>query len=124
MGLAFVLEIVGEVDGGHAASTEFPLDGVTLGEGGFEALRNVCHVTRRCDFADGRARLAAGVLLSRLPCGWQYLERNPSSKPSHSEQEVLTMSRRSNLVHVSLIAGLIVAGCSDDTLLEPVQTST
>lgn len=29
------------------------------------------------------------------------------------------MSRRSNLVHVSLIAGLIVAGCSDDTLLEP-----
>ncbi len=67
MGLALVREIVGEVDGGHAASTEFTLDGVAVGEGGGEALRNVCHVARRCDFADGCARLAeVGLPLGAL----------------------------------------------------------
>jgi len=36
--LAVVLDVVGEVDGSHAAKAEFPLDSVAVGEGGFEAI--------------------------------------------------------------------------------------
>ena len=41
--LAFVLEIVREVDGSHAACTEFALDGVAVGEGGRELGEGVGH---------------------------------------------------------------------------------
>ncbi len=36
--LALVLEVLGEVDGGRPAAAEFALDGVAVGEGGFEAI--------------------------------------------------------------------------------------
>ena len=39
---AVVLEIVREVDGGHAALAELALDAVAVGEGGGEASRRVC----------------------------------------------------------------------------------
>ena len=35
--LAVMLEILGEIDGGHAAGPEFALDGVAIREGGGEA---------------------------------------------------------------------------------------
>ncbi len=41
--LAFVLQVLGEVDGGHAARTEFPLDFVAVGEGGREAGADLGH---------------------------------------------------------------------------------
>ena len=42
--LAVVLEVLGEVDGGHAALAELTLDAVAIGEGDGEALRgrHVC----------------------------------------------------------------------------------
>ncbi len=43
MGLALVLEIVREVNGGHAASAEFFLDGVAVGAGGGETVREIWH---------------------------------------------------------------------------------
>ena len=36
--LAVVLEVLGEVDGGHAALAELALDAVAVGEGGGEAV--------------------------------------------------------------------------------------
>ena len=36
--LALVLHVLGEVDRGHAPSTDFPLDGVAVDEGGLEAV--------------------------------------------------------------------------------------
>ena len=41
--LALVLEILGEVDRGHTARTDFPLDGVPVGEGGGETVEKVRH---------------------------------------------------------------------------------
>ncbi len=41
--LALVLQILGEVDRGHAARAEFFLDGVAVGEGGLEAVEEVRH---------------------------------------------------------------------------------
>jgi hypothetical protein len=38
-----VFEVLGEVDGGHAAGTKFFLDGIAVGEGGFEAVEKVRH---------------------------------------------------------------------------------
>ena len=41
---AVVLQVFGEVDGGHAALAELPLDAVAAGEGGLEAGHRVGHV--------------------------------------------------------------------------------
>ncbi len=41
--LAVVFEVLSEVDGGHAPGTEFFLDGIAVGEGGFEAVEKVWH---------------------------------------------------------------------------------
>ncbi len=41
--LAVVFEIVGEVDRRHAASTDLFLDGVAVGEGGFETVEKLGH---------------------------------------------------------------------------------
>ena len=43
MGLALVLEVLCEIDRGHAASAEFFLDGVAVGEGHFQAVAEVWH---------------------------------------------------------------------------------
>ncbi len=40
---AVVLEVFGQIHGGHAASTDLPLDGVAVGEGGLEAVKKVRH---------------------------------------------------------------------------------
>ena len=42
--LAVVLQVLGEVDGGHAALAELALDAVAVGEGGLEAGHRVGHV--------------------------------------------------------------------------------
>ncbi len=49
--LAVMFEVFGEVDGGQAAGAEFVLDGVTVGEGGLEAIE-VSHVDCRLQIAD------------------------------------------------------------------------
>ena len=43
MGFALVLEVLGQVHRGHATNTDLPLDGVAVGEGGFEAVEKVWH---------------------------------------------------------------------------------
>ena len=42
--LALVLEVLGQVDGGHAALAELPLDPVAVGEGGGEAVECAAHL--------------------------------------------------------------------------------
>ena len=39
--LAGVLEVFGEVDGGHAALAELPLDAIAVGKGGSEAVEAI-----------------------------------------------------------------------------------
>ncbi len=41
--LALVLQVLGEIDRRHAASADLFLDGVAVGEGGFEAVKKVRH---------------------------------------------------------------------------------
>ncbi len=41
--LAVVLQILGEVDRGHAARAKLFLDGIAVGEGGFETVEGVGH---------------------------------------------------------------------------------
>jgi hypothetical protein len=41
--LAFVLEVLGEVHGGHAAGPEFVLDGVTAGQRALQSLDRAIH---------------------------------------------------------------------------------
>ena len=41
--VAVVFQVLGQVDGGHAARAEFFLDGVAVCQGGFEALQLVAH---------------------------------------------------------------------------------
>lgn len=43
--LALVLEVLGEVDGGHASLPELTLDAVSVGEGGGEAIKRSAHLT-------------------------------------------------------------------------------
>jgi len=56
---AVVLEILGQIDGGHAAATRFPLDGVAVGKGGRESFGRVSHGHRICDICAVSARLTA-----------------------------------------------------------------
>ena len=42
--LAVVLEVLGEIHRGHAARTEFALDGIAIGEGRGETHRSITHV--------------------------------------------------------------------------------
>ena len=59
-----MLEISREIDGGHAAATDFPLDGVAVGKGSFQSFERVCHRLIRCDLRYDRARSAEfGALL-------------------------------------------------------------
>jgi len=44
--LAIVAEVLGEVDGGHAAGAQLALDAVAVGEGSAEALDGVCQLDR------------------------------------------------------------------------------
>ena len=41
--LAMVLQVLGEVDGRHAAFAKFFLDGVAVGQGGLEAVEIIAH---------------------------------------------------------------------------------
>ena len=43
--LAVVFQIFSEIDRGHAADAEFVLDGVAVGEGGFETVEELRHCT-------------------------------------------------------------------------------
>ncbi len=43
MGFALVLEVLCEIDRGHAPSVDFPLDGIVVGEGGLEAIKEIWH---------------------------------------------------------------------------------
>ncbi len=60
--LAVVLQVLGEVDRGHAARAEFFLDGVAVGKGVFEAVEGVGHEGLRCG---GRRSLGSPGLTSR-----------------------------------------------------------
>ncbi len=40
---AVVLQVPCEIDGRHTPSADLPLDGVAVGEGGFESVENVWH---------------------------------------------------------------------------------
>jgi hypothetical protein len=40
---AMVLQVLGEIHGGHPAATQFPLDAVAVGECGLEAVQEVGH---------------------------------------------------------------------------------
>ncbi len=57
MGFTLVLEVLCEIDRGHAASAEFPLNGVAVGEGSFEAVKGVWHQGLRWGV---RAQAASG----------------------------------------------------------------
>ncbi len=41
MGFALVLQVLGEVHRGHAARADLTLDGIAVGEGGFETVDEV-----------------------------------------------------------------------------------
>ncbi len=41
--LPLVFQVLGEIDGGHAARNKFFLDDIAIGEGGFEAVMQVWH---------------------------------------------------------------------------------
>ncbi len=41
--LTVVLQVLGEVHRGHTTSTDFPLDGVAVGEGGGETVEKLWH---------------------------------------------------------------------------------
>ena len=43
-----VFQVLGEVDRGHAARAEFLMDGVAVGQGGFDAVEGVGHEGLRC----------------------------------------------------------------------------
>ncbi len=43
MGFALVLEVFCEIDRRHASGTNFPLDGVAVGEGSFETIKKLWH---------------------------------------------------------------------------------
>ena len=43
MGFALVLEVLGQVDRGHAAGAKFSFDGIAVRKGGFEAVQEIWH---------------------------------------------------------------------------------
>ena len=54
--LAVVLEVFGEVDRGHAAGTDFVLDGIAVRKGSFQSFDGIRHRSIRCDFRYDHAR--------------------------------------------------------------------
>ena len=79
--LAVVLEVLGQVDGGHAARAELALDAVAVGEGGdqsvgggvhFVAFSSFSSSTRQLKMAlsDGASRPPEAIIRKRLPSGW------------------------------------------------------
>ena len=41
--LAVVFQVLGEIDRRHPTATELPLDGIAIGEGGFQTVNGVGH---------------------------------------------------------------------------------
>ena len=67
-----MLEVFGEVDGRHAANTEFVLDGVAVSKGGFETVEELRHL--------GGGSVGDGTMIRlmyfrRLECVWGLVLR-------------------------------------------------
>jgi hypothetical protein len=82
---AVVLQVLGEVDGGHAALAELPLDAVALGEGGLEAGHRVGHVELGMTgmLQDAGARAAGLVRHTPLwpnPCTRPHIPPSPKTR--------------------------------------------
>jgi len=58
--LAVVLEIVGQIDHGHAAATDLSFDGVAVGQGGLQSVQQVGHVPIRLLGPAGHGRNSRG----------------------------------------------------------------
>lgn len=76
MATAVVLEIGGEIDRGHTASAEFPLDAITVGESLHEAY-------------PGRAFRYSGLFPpSGLGVGFPGCPTRPNASPPHSTDAI------------------------------------
>ena len=64
--LSFVLEVVGQVDGGHAALTEFTVDGVAALEGGVQTGDGIGHGQQGAAKACRAARIEGPAIHSRF----------------------------------------------------------
>ena len=82
--LAVVLQVGGEVDGGHAALAELPLDAVAVGQGGGEAIRRGRLHSQRCT---GEAIPARALSLPEI-------EVQRRHRPDHRRPEQLPVRRR------------------------------
>ena len=67
--LSFVLQVVGQVDGGHAAFAELALNGVAAREGGVQAGGGVGHGGQDASRACGTARISAYLILPQDSAG-------------------------------------------------------
>jgi hypothetical protein len=78
-----VFQVLGEIDRGHAARAQFFLNGVAVGEGGFEAVEGVRHEGLRCGAkrllgslgltaakAEGQAIAECRLQISDCPSPW------------------------------------------------------
>ncbi len=82
-----MLQILGQIDRGHPAATQFPLDGVAVGEGRREALQRVRHES---EFPiDVSAKLSVGS-----ECGQGGLVLQAICKPTRRDRTLLEGTRR------------------------------
>ncbi len=82
--LALELEIRGEIDDGHTAGAQLALDGVTVGQGGFEMFEAVGHGTLAWWLRTYNTTVRVGRLeLRKLPKSQRLLFPTPSRLDSH-----------------------------------------
>ena len=79
--LAVVLEVLGQVDGGHAPLAQLPLDAVAVGEGGDQSVGGGVHFVAFSSFSSSTRQLKITsnspasvppevIIRNRLPSGW------------------------------------------------------
>ncbi len=78
--LAVVLQVLGEIDRGHAARAEFFLDGVAVGEGGFETVEGVGHEGLRYGSVAVEARGGQAISECRLQIADLRLPFHPGAQ--------------------------------------------
>ena len=96
--LAVVLEVLGEVDGGHAALAQLALDAVAVGEGGGEASRASAQSSATCpaSFARQLARTSCPTIDACEASG------RPARRPTLDIEEALVVR-----MHVVAAVGLL-----------------
>ena len=65
--VSLMLQVLSEIDNGHATATKFTIYGIPVGKSSFQTIQVVGHGRLRCNFGRGNARVWSNCFLMKTP---------------------------------------------------------